>query len=158
MASSTHHSRGLIVVAILKLVEGTLLVLLAAGALHMMGRDLAQTVETWAREVRVDPENRYLAGLLAKASLVDDRQLKQLGGLTLIYAALFFTEGIGLLLRKRWAEYLTVIATASLIPLEIYEFCGRPSVMKGAVLAGNVAIVIYLIAVLRKNARSDGVK
>jgi len=40
------------------------------------------------------------------------------------------TEGVGLALRKRWAEYLTIIATSSLIPLEVYELIQHFSVMK----------------------------
>ena len=150
MASSTHSSKGLAFVAVLKLLEGALLALLAAGAFHLLHRDLAKTLESWIREVRVDPENRHLAGLLAKAGLVNDHRLKQLGGLTLVDAALFFTEGLGLLWHKRWAEYLTVIATASLIPLEIYELARHATLVKAVVLAGNTAIVVYLIAVLRK--------
>ncbi len=112
-------------------------------------------MERWAKAVRIDPKNRYLAGLLAKANLVDDRKLKELSGLILVYAALFLTEGIGLLLRKRWAEYLTTIATASFIPLEMYELCRRATVAKVALLVINVAIVIYLIFNLRKTAKNS---
>ncbi len=60
-------------------------------------------------------------------------------------AALFATEGIGLLMQKRWAEYFTSIVTASFIPLEIYEIARRPGALKIALLAVNAIIVIYLI-------------
>lgn len=142
------------IIAIFKLLKGILLVFLALGAFRLLHRDVAETLEHWGRAVRIDPENRYLAGLLAKANLVDDHKLKELGGLTLIYAALFLTEGVGLLLRKRWAEYLTTIATASFIPLEIYELCRHATVVKAALLVVNVAIVIYLIITLRKGAKN----
>ena len=59
------------------------------------------------------------------------------------------TEGTGLALRKRWAEYLTIIATGLLIPLEIYELWKTASVLKGALLIGNVAIVLFLIWIVR---------
>jgi hypothetical protein len=42
-----------------------------------------------------------------------------------VYAGLLLTEGLGLLLRKRWAEYLTIITTAGLIPIELYEMSRR---------------------------------
>ncbi|HUE66665.1 MAG TPA: DUF2127 domain-containing protein, partial [Candidatus Acidoferrum sp.] len=60
------------------------------------------------------------------------------------YAALEATEGIGLALRRRWAEYLTVIATGILIPYEAYEVIRHPSLFKVGALALNLAVVGYL--------------
>jgi uncharacterized membrane protein (DUF2068 family) len=53
-------------------------------------------------------------------------------------------------MRKHWAEYFTVITTAGLVPLEIYELARHFSWAKIAVFVVNVAIVVYLIARLRK--------
>jgi len=61
------------------------------------------------------------------------------------YAALFLTEGTGLLMRKRWAEWLTIIATASLIPFEIYEIVKEATAIRVGTLIVNVVVVIYLI-------------
>jgi len=61
------------------------------------------------------------------------------------YAALFLTEGTGLLMRKRWAPWLTIIATASLIPFEIYEIVKSATLFRIAALVANVAVVAYLI-------------
>jgi len=69
---------------------------------------------------------------------------------TFVYAAVFLVEGTGLLLRKRWAEYLTTIVTASFVPFELYEMAHTPSVLKAAGIALNVAIVVYLIVRLRQ--------
>ena len=69
--------------------------------------------------------------------------------MTLAYAAVFATEGIGLWMRKRWAEWLTIIITGSLIPLEIWELSMRPTFGKASVFVVNVAIVWYLIVQLR---------
>ena len=57
------------------------------------------------------------------------------------------TEGIGLWLRQYWAEWFTVIATGSLIPLELYETLLRFGWIKLATLLANVAIVAYLVRV-----------
>ena len=54
--------------------------------------------------------------------------------------SLLLTEGIGLLMRKHWAEYFTVISTAVFIPLEVYEIFHRFTLTKVGVLAVNVAI------------------
>ena len=66
------------------------------------------------------------------------------------YSALFLSEGIGLLLRKRWAEYFTVIVTGSLILLELYEIARRPTGVRVAVSLLNVSIVWYLARGLRR--------
>jgi uncharacterized membrane protein (DUF2068 family) len=62
----------------------------------------------------------------------------------LLYAALETTEGIGLAMRRRWAEYLTVIATGVLIPFEVTEVVARPTAFRVGALVVNVAIVVYL--------------
>jgi uncharacterized membrane protein (DUF2068 family) len=64
---------------------------------------------------------------------------------TLAYAAVFAVEGIGLWMEKRWAEWLTVVVTASLIPLELWEMFHRPTIGKLAILLGNAVIVAYLV-------------
>ncbi len=50
------------------------------------------------------------------------------------------------MLRKRWAEYFTIITTAGLIPLEVYEINRHVTAPKIVVLLINVAIVVYLVA------------
>jgi len=67
----------------------------------------------------------------------------------LAYAAVLLTEGIGLLMAQRWAEYLTIVITASLIPLEVYELVRHTNVTRVTVLVVNLAIVIYLIVRVR---------
>jgi len=62
----------------------------------------------------------------------------------ILYAALEGTEGIGLAMRRRWAEYLTVIATGILIPFELYEVVTHPTLFKVGALALNLAVVGYL--------------
>ena len=53
-------------------------------------------------------------------------------------------------MRKHWAEYFTVITTAALIPLELYELARHFSWAKIVVLLVNIAIVVYLITRVRK--------
>ncbi len=61
-----------------------------------------------------------------------------------LYAALEATEGVGLAMRRRWAEYLTVLATAVLIPFEVVEVLHRLTPLRVGALLVNVAIVLYL--------------
>jgi uncharacterized membrane protein (DUF2068 family) len=61
------------------------------------------------------------------------------------YAVLEAVEAVGLWLQKRWAEYLALIATAALLPLEIYELVRGVSAFKVIALVLNLAIVVYLL-------------
>jgi uncharacterized membrane protein (DUF2068 family) len=82
--------------------------------------------------------------------MVDDKKLKALSIGTFFYSALFLTEGTGLALRKRWAEYLTIVSTASLLPLEVYEIVKRADAARIVVLVANIAIVVYLVFEVRR--------
>jgi uncharacterized membrane protein (DUF2068 family) len=61
------------------------------------------------------------------------------------------------MLRKRWAEYVTVISTITFLPLEIYELIFRPhrKIAKAVILVINIAILIYLVMNLRKSGREQ---
>ncbi|GAC1473958.1 MAG: hypothetical protein PVS3B2_14360 [Candidatus Dormibacteraceae bacterium] len=60
------------------------------------------------------------------------------------YAILEGTEGVGLAMRRRWAEYLTVIATGVLIPYEAFEVVRHVTLFKIGALLLNLAVVGYL--------------
>lgn len=143
------HSRGLWLIAAFKLVKGFALLALGIGALRLLHKDVASILEHWINVFRVDPHNHFIDLLLAKLSILDDRRLKELSIGTFIYSAIFFTEGIGLALHQRWAEYFTIITTSSFLPLEIFEMAKHASFAKGFALVVNVAVVAYLIRELR---------
>lgn len=147
------RSTGLILIGIFKLVKGLLLLAVGIGALRLLHKDIAEVVTRWADALRVDPDNRYLHGILTKVFSVTPKQLKELSAGTLIYAGLLLTEGIGLLLQKHWAEYFTVITTAGLIPLEIFELFKHFTAIKVAILVINILIVWYLVQRLRTHGR-----
>ena len=137
-------------IAVFKLLKGIVLLAVAIGALRLLHHDVAALADHWINAFRVDPHNRYLHWLLSKLPMVDDRKLKELGVGTLIYSAIFLTEGIGLALSKRWAEYFTIITTASFLPLELYELIHRATIPKGVALLLNIAVVVYLVRELRR--------
>jgi uncharacterized membrane protein (DUF2068 family) len=146
-------SAGLILIGSFKLLKALLLIAAGIGALKLLHKDVGETALHWVNVLRVDPDNRFIHRLLTKIFRVTPKQLKELSVGTFFYAALLTTEGTGLLLRKHWAEYFTVITTGALLPLEIYELIERFSAAKVAVLAINIAIVWYLIAGLRSHRR-----
>ncbi len=153
MSGKRSHGRGLRLIAAFKLLKGLALVALGIGALKLLHRDVAAVIEHWISIFRVDPHNHFIDLLLAKLSILDDRRLKEFSVGTFAYSAIFFTEGIGLALEKRWAEYFTIITTSSLLPLEVYELIKRTSVGRGIALLVNLAVVVYLIFELRRHPK-----
>jgi uncharacterized membrane protein (DUF2068 family) len=143
------HSRFLRLIALFKLVKAALLIAVGVGALKLLHKDVAGAVEHWVELLRLDPNNHYIDTALEKASNLTPDKIKELGLGSMVYAGLFLTEGIGLWLEKRWAEWLTVIITSSLIPIEIYEIYRHPTAIKIAVLLINMAIVAYLLHTIR---------
>ncbi len=148
---ATTPSRGLRLIAAFKLFKGLVLFAVGIGAVKLLHKDVAFEVERWADLFRVDPNNHYIHHLLERFSILDDRKLKELGVGTFFYSALLLTEGTGLLLAKRWAEYFTIIVTSSFMPLEIYELTKRVSWARLVVLILNIIVVAYLVIELRRN-------
>jgi uncharacterized membrane protein (DUF2068 family) len=141
---------GLLLIGLFKLVKAVLLVFVGLGAIHFLRRDLGDSVVHWVDLFRVDPDNKYVHSLIAKAFSVTPRQLKEVSAGTFFYAAILGTEGVGLLMRKHWAEYFTVISTGVFLPLEIYELFHHFTWVKVAVLVTNAAIVWYLVVQIRR--------
>jgi uncharacterized membrane protein (DUF2068 family) len=135
------------------MLKALLLILVGIGALKFVHKDLGATVLHWAEVLRVDPENRYLHRLLVRIFRVTPKQLRELSAGTFLYAALFATEGMGLLLRKHWAEYFVIITTGLLIPLELYELVRHFTVVKLVVTVINLLIVWYLVARVRRRSK-----
>jgi uncharacterized membrane protein (DUF2068 family) len=144
---------GLMAIAALKFVNGIGLLALGLGALHFLHGDIAKEFAHWMELLRADPHNRYLIWLVQKLSNVDEHRLRQLSLGTFFYSALFLCEGTGLALAKRWAEYLTIVTTASLMPLEIYEIYVRTTWPRLVVLVVNIVVVVYLVRELRRTKR-----
>lgn len=150
MQGTRTHGRGLRLIAAFKLIKGLALIAVGIGALRLLHKDVAAVVEHWVNVFRVDPHNHLINLLLAKLSILDDRRLKELSIGTFIYAGIFLIEGVGLALRKRWAEYFTIITTSSLLPIEIYELAKRVNIGKSVALMVNLAVVAYLVFELRR--------
>jgi len=131
-------------IALFKLLKGLLLVVVGLAALRLLHADVSPLVISWADRLNIDPQNRYIGGALSRLLSADTRALVTISVGSFMYAALLLTEAGGLWLRRRWAEYFTIIVTSSFIPLEIYEVYKRFTVTRLAIIALNIAIVGYL--------------
>src|ERR1700722_6683897 len=132
-------------IAVFKLLKAILLIAVGMSALHLLHKDVASVAEHWVKLLGLDPGNRYVDRALQKIGDLTPDKIKTLGIGSFIYAGLFLTEGIGLWLVKRWAEWFSVIITSSLVPVEVYQIYLHPSPIKMLVLILNIAVVAYLI-------------
>jgi uncharacterized membrane protein (DUF2068 family) len=147
--------RGIRLIAYFKLLKGALLLFSGIGLLRLLHRDVAEVVMTWINTLQIDPDNRHIHALIAKASTVSEDRLKELSLGSFFYAGLLLTEGSGLLMQKVWARYLTLILTSSFIPLELWELHRRFSIFKLVVIAANAAIVWYLAVRVHYESRKS---
>lgn len=137
---------GIVLIAVFKIVKAATLIAAGAGAFRLLNPDFAARVESWLASTQLTAAHRILT-LLGRTS---DGKLEAIGVMLFAYAALFLLEGCGLLARKRWAEWLTVVATGSLIPFEIWECTRGVSAGKIVTIIVNVAVVVYLAVRLKR--------
>jgi uncharacterized membrane protein (DUF2068 family) len=88
-------------------------------------------------------------GEIQKALSLRTGSLYALAGVAAGYAVLEAIEMVGLWYARRWAEYLTFLATILLLPIEIYELSERISALKIGTLVINLAIAVYLLLAKR---------
>jgi uncharacterized membrane protein (DUF2068 family) len=142
-------------IALYKLGKVLILLLAAYGELRLHEASLSGRLLSWAAQRPQGLEHELVTRGLVWFSGLSESQIHALRVVTLCYAAIFAIEGIGLWMRKRWAEWLTVIITASLIPLELWELYHRPNLSKVSVVIINALIVAYLIWHVRARCESD---
>jgi uncharacterized membrane protein (DUF2068 family) len=141
-------------IAVFKFFKGALLIAVSVGAFELLHKDVGEIAERWVEALRLDPGNHFVDAAVARISNLYAEQIKKLGVGGLLYAGLFFTEGTGLWLRKRWGEWVTVIITSTLVPFEIYEIHRHATWVRIGALVINVAIVLYLIYRIRTESRN----
>jgi uncharacterized membrane protein (DUF2068 family) len=144
--------RGLLpYIAAFKIVKAGMLIVVGAAALRFVGPDSARRAEGWLAHVASPLGREFVQRVLTRALRLGPGKLAALGIGAWLYAALFVVEGVGLWRQRRWAEYLTIVATASFIPFEIYELVQEVSAAKATALVLNIAIVLYLVVRVRRS-------
>lgn len=150
-----HRDRGLLMIGLFKLGKAIFFFLLGFGAIHLLHKDLGDEVMRLATALKFDPESRFVTLLLDKVDLIDAHRLRQISLATFAYSALALTEGIGLMLEKVWAEYLTLMLTISFLPWELFELARHPNWFRLSLLLINLAVLGYLIWLLRRKKAED---
>ena len=146
---------GFRLIGAMKIGSALLLALAGFGIFRMINRDLGEVVEHYVKRLHLDPDNRLVHEFMARVAGLTHARLKLIGAGTFFYAILHLVEGTGLILVKRWAEYLTIIATGSLLPLEIYELAHKFTALRVAVFVINLGVLVYVVMKIRQE-RAEG--
>jgi uncharacterized membrane protein (DUF2068 family) len=145
---------GFRVIGAFKLLSAVLLAAMGVGIFKVVNRDLGEVLNNLALSFRLDPGNHFIHSIIANVSGIDRAHLHALGVGTFFYAIVHVIEGVGLLLKRRWAGYVTVFVTSSLLPFEGYEVFRKADALRVGALILNLAIVVYVIIMLRLERRS----
>jgi uncharacterized membrane protein (DUF2068 family) len=150
--------RYLKIIALFKIAKGALLFLLGFSLLFLNSRTgWLDTISDWADEEILLGHSKAVHFLLSKLQdMLAGGALRATGLLALFYCGVLFTEGIGVYMQKRWAEWLMILATGALIPLEVWHLWHRlmfhrPSLAALLILLANCFIVWFLYLVLKRD-------
>jgi uncharacterized membrane protein (DUF2068 family) len=139
----------IIAIGIFKLVKSVSLLALGVALIYWRNEDLGEVASRWIANVWLG--RPYVDTLLVKLSLMSKQTIDEFAIGSFVYSVLLLVEGVGLCLRKRWAEFLTVGITASLLPFEFYELAHRVTPSGIAITLLNLAILVYLVVRLFKD-------
>src|SRR5580693_7634288 len=98
----TKSGLALLAIGVFKVMKSTALVGLGITLVHYRNQDLGEIASHWITSV--SPGHHFLDGLISQLSSISERTIKELAIGAFTLAALFLIEGVGLCLRKRWAE------------------------------------------------------
>ena len=149
-----HHDRGLLAIGIFKLAKSIFFFCLGVGAFKLLHKDLGDVAMQIAQVLHRDPEGHFVTLMMQQVDRIDAHRLREIGFATFAYSGLALTEGIGLMLEKVWAEYLTTILTVMFLPWELFELARDPNLMRLSLLIANLVVLAYLVWLLRRKKQA----
>lgn len=161
MTPSKHDLRptrdaGIVAIAVFKLFKGIVLIALGLGAFRLLNPLTVHRLTDWLLNFSLTTGQRFIDKAIDLLTKLTRGHATALGLGAILYGSLFTVEGIGLWMGKRWAEYLTVIATSTLIPFEVYELTKRLTMVRVSALVVNIAAVVYLVYRIRHPRQAKG--
>lgn len=148
-AAAAARPRALALIAVYKLIKTAACLVLAFASFHLVRADVVARFDGWLESLAWTTRHALVVRLIDWLLGLGPHQYQLFGFAALAYATLYAVQGGGLWLGKRWAEYLVVIETGLLLPLELWELHHRFSAFKLIAFVVNVAVVLYLLRLLR---------
>jgi uncharacterized membrane protein (DUF2068 family) len=153
MSGHLHGPRALALIAAFKFVKSALLVALGVGLFELRHPDAIARFGAWLGTLPIAAGHELVDRAIGRLLGMNSHEITVFDGIAFAYAALYAVEGFGLWRNARWAEYLTAIATSLFVPVELWEVIARFTPIRLVALAINVAIVVYLVFLLRNGRR-----
>ena len=148
---------GLRIIGLFKIGKALLLLATTYGMYQLLDQNLVEQLHEWLNTLTDTFERRLLQRGMDWLDTLGAARIGHIALVTGVYTAVLLTEGVGLWLRKTWAEWLTVCATASLIPFELWQLLFGKHHNHLALLGAtalNLVIVLYLARQLRNTRRA----
>ena len=133
-------------IAVFRFLKAVVLVAVALGALRLLDHHAASRAHEWLAALPFVARHPSVERAASKVTDASPARLEIAASVGLAYAVLFAVEGVGLWLQRVWAEYLTIVATTSFIPFEVYELTRRFTPIRLVALVANVGVMAYLVA------------
>jgi uncharacterized membrane protein (DUF2068 family) len=150
---SDRQRRLLRAVASLEFGKGIFVALMGLCALALVHRDVWRYADSLLMFFHINPDRRYAQAFLDFADSVTDARLWAAARIAFAYAVLRFTEAYGLWRQRTWAEWVAFVSGTLLLPLEVREVIRGLTWLRCSLLAGNIAIVLYMLYIILANRR-----
>ena len=155
MAERVPRDIWITLIGIGKVLKASALTAIGVAALLLVHHDVVEALRHWVHVLGIAPGGHLVREALAEAGVLTDARLREIGVVLFIYAALFAVEATGLLLRRRWGEWVSIVITGSFVPIEVYEIVREPHLGRVVGTLLNVAAVAYLVLRVRQQRHDD---
>ena len=150
---------GLEIIAGFKFLQAATLIVAGLGALGLMNAGVADFAQQWLERLAIGNGQRFAVAAATRVlpwfNAATPRHFAAIGVGAFAYASVFVVEGVGLWQGKKWAEYLTIAVTASLLPIEIVAVYNRLTLVRVLTLVVNSLVIGYLVWELRARMRQE---
>ncbi len=152
------HLRGLRLIAFLEALKGVAVLIAGFGLLTFLGQDTEAYAEQLVNRLHLNPARHYPQVFIHAMAEVTNTRLWLMAGFAGFYAAVRLTEAYGLWRARPWAEWLAAISSGIYVPIELYELIRHATWLKFGTLVVNLAVVAYLVWVLRESRREKAAR
>src|SRR4026209_1222470 len=125
MGRTSRHHTGMAAIAVFKLFKGMLLLLVGFGLLELMHADLVTLFSLLLESLHLHADTRLMHALMLKVEALQPHSILIAGAISLGYAALLLTEGIGLWLELWWGAFVAAVSNSRARPFGDHELTRR---------------------------------
>ncbi len=136
-------------IALFEGAKGLLVLGAGTGLLYLVDKDVQALAARLIAHLHLDPAHHYPGIFLKAADNATPERLRILALGAFLYAAFRIAEGVGLWMRRRWAEWLAVATGLIYVPFEVAAFIHRPRFEPVAAFVVNLAVVLFLASRLK---------